>query len=77
MFVRQIEEMEMIRVGIIGAGAIAQIGHISSYQKVDGAKIVALADSNRKKAEAVAKKFNIRTHFADYRDLTENHSIVN
>ena len=53
----------MIKVGIIGAGAIAQVGHIPSYQKVNGVEIVALSDSNREKAEAVARRFDIKAYF--------------
>lgn len=59
----------MLRIGIIGAGAIAQSGHIPSYQKIDKVKVVAISDSNKEKAKAVAKKFNIETYFTDYRDL--------
>jgi len=59
----------MTKVGIIGVGGIAQVAHIPSYQKVDGVKIVAVSDSNKKKAESVAKRFNIETYFTDYKDL--------
>jgi len=65
----------MIKVGIIGVGAIAQLGHIPSYQKIDGVRIVALSDSNREKAEAVARKSNIETYFTDYKDLLELNEI--
>ncbi len=57
----------MVKVGIIGAGAIAQLGHIPSYQKIDGVRIVALSDSNREKAETVSRKSNIETYFTDYK----------
>lgn len=65
----------MIKVGIIGAGAIAQLGHIPSYQKINEVKIAALSDPNKKKAEAVAKRFNIETYFTDYKDLLELNEI--
>lgn len=59
----------MIKVGIIGGGAIAQRAHIPSYQKTNGVKIIAISDSNEDKAKFVAKKFGIENYFASYEDL--------
>ena len=47
----------MSKVGIIGAGAIAQIAHIPGYQKNEEVKIIGICDSNEDKARFVAEKF--------------------
>lgn len=39
---------ESVRVGVIGAGAIAQVAHLVVVSKIEGAKIVAICDSDRK-----------------------------
>ncbi len=39
----------MIKVGIIGAGAIAQRTYIPSYQKNEEVKIIGICDSNEDK----------------------------
>jgi predicted dehydrogenase len=46
----------MIKVGIMGAGAIAPRAHIASYHKTNGVKIIGVSDSNEGKAKFVAKK---------------------
>jgi hypothetical protein len=59
----------IVKVGIIGAGGIAQVAHIPGYQKNDEVKIIGVCDSNEDKAKFVAKKFGIRNHFTRYEDL--------
>lgn len=61
----------MIKVGIIGAGGIAQMAHIPNYQKMKEVEVVAICDSNEKKVRTVAKKFGIKTYFTDYKNLLE------
>jgi len=61
--------MKNLKVGVIGAGGIAQIGHISNYQKIEGVEVIALSDVNEIKLKEVAKKFNIPKIFTDYKDL--------
>ncbi len=63
--------MDTIKVGIIGAGGIAQHSHIPSYKKVDGVEIVAIADINEAKARGTAEKAEIPKVFKDYRDLLD------
>ncbi len=58
-----------LKVGIVGAGGIAQFGHIPSFQKLAEVEVVALADPNKEKLEMVAKRFQIPETFADYREL--------
>ena len=64
-----------LRVGIIGAGGIAQAGHILGFQKVPGVEVAAICDPNIAKAGAVAKKFGIPKNFGDYRKVLEQKDI--
>jgi len=63
--------MKPIRVGIIGAGGVAQKGHIPSYQRLRDVEVVGIYDPNKVKMDDVAKKFNIQNTFTDYRSLLE------
>ncbi|WP_449463531.1 Gfo/Idh/MocA family oxidoreductase [Tardisphaera miroshnichenkoae] len=67
--------MDKIRVGIIGAGLIAQRAHIPSVMKNDGASLVALADSRAGLAASVAKAWHIPEFYGDYRDLICDDSV--
>ena len=64
-----------IRVGIIGAGGITQVGHIPGFQKVPDVEVVAICDTNIVKAGAVAKKFGIPQTFTDYRKMLQQKDI--
>ena len=61
--------MKKIKVGVIGAGGIAQAAHLPSYQNVPGVEIVAVADVRRDAAHAAAQKFGIPRVFTSYEKL--------
>ena len=61
--------MEKVRIGIIGAGGIAQYAHIPCFQKSENAEVVAICDPNELKLKEVAEKFNIPQEFTDYQKL--------
>jgi len=63
--------MKKIKVGIIGAGAIAQISHIPSFQKLENVEVTAIADTNKEKLDFVANKFNIPEKFVDWQEILE------
>lgn len=58
-----------IRIGIIGAGAIATHGHIPGFQRIPNVEIVAVCDANLTRAQDVATRFNIPHAYQSYHDL--------
>jgi predicted dehydrogenase len=58
-----------VKIGIVGAGAIAVYGHIPSFQAAPGAQIVAICDTNLERAQAAAAKFGIPAAYSDYREM--------
>lgn len=60
-----------IRIGVVGAGAIAIHGHIPSFQAAPGAQIAAICDTNLERAQAAAAKFGIPAAYSDYRAMIE------
>ncbi len=62
---------DVTRVGILGVGAIAQLAHLPVLGKMRGVEVVALCDSDRPKARAIADRFGVRDVFTDIDDLLE------
>ncbi|MHC4917059.1 MAG: Gfo/Idh/MocA family protein [Planctomycetota bacterium] len=65
------------RVGIIGSGGIAQNAHFPGWAALEdrGAKVVALADVNRKTARTAAEKFNVPGVYTDYRKMLRSEKL--
>ena len=62
---------ENVRIGLVGAGAIAQLAHLPALAKMRGAELVAICDSDRPKARALADRFGVPDTFTDIEDLLE------
>jgi predicted dehydrogenase len=60
--------MNRVRVGIIGAGRIANV-MANAYKTIPEAELVAVADVVKPVAETFATKFTIPSVFENYSDL--------
>jgi predicted dehydrogenase len=61
-----------IRVGVVGAGAIAQRGilpHLSLADVQDRVRLAAVCDPVAGRAEAAAQKYGVERHFLTYEEL--------
>ena len=45
-----------VRVGLLGAGAVAQVAHLPAYPKLRGLRLVALCDSDSTKLRALSRR---------------------
>ena len=61
--------MKKYRVGIVGAGNIAQNAHLPAYMKREDVEITAIADLNLPRAQAAAEKFGIPKAFGSCEEL--------
>jgi predicted dehydrogenase len=59
----------VLRVGIIGAGRVAQIAHLATLSQVAEARLVSLADLRPELASLVAARWNIPRVYAGHREL--------
>ncbi len=66
---------EKIRVGIIGAGNIAQSAHLPAYAKRNDVEIVAIADWNLDRAKDAAAKFGIPKAYQNVDELLANEDV--
>ncbi|MFL5486975.1 MAG: Gfo/Idh/MocA family protein, partial [Gemmatimonadaceae bacterium] len=62
---------ETVRLGLVGAGAIAQLAHLPVLSKIKGAELVALCDNDGPKASAIAERLKVPDVFTDIEDLLE------
>jgi predicted dehydrogenase len=62
---------EPLRVAMVGAGAITQLAHLPALSKMRGVEMVAICDSDRTKARALADRFGVPDAFTDIEDLLE------
>ncbi len=60
---------EVVRIGIIGAGAIVQVAHLPVLRKLKDVEVVALCDSDRLKARAIADRYGIKDAFSDIEEV--------
>ncbi len=65
---------DIVRMGVVGAGTIAQRGimpHLSQDDVQDRVRLQAVCDPVPGRAESMAQKFNIPHHFLTYEELLE------
>jgi predicted dehydrogenase len=62
----------VLRVGVIGAGRVAQIAHLATFADVRGAQVVALADLRGELRRIVAERWGIPRTYGDHRGLLDD-----
>jgi predicted dehydrogenase len=60
---------DAVRIGVIGAGAIAQVAHLVTLDRTEDAEVVGVCDTDLPKAQAIADRFGIPNVFDDIEDL--------
>jgi predicted dehydrogenase len=66
---------QIVRVGLVGAGAIAQVAHLPAYQRVRGVHVVALCDSDAGKTDVVAQRYGVKKIYYRYEDLLDDPAV--
>jgi len=65
----------IIRLGVIGCGAVSETHHLRALQHVPAIKVTALADIDPIRLELLGARFGISERFADYRELIESENV--
>lgn len=58
-------------VGVVGAGAIAQVAHLPVIARIEGLRVTAMCDNDRAKARALAERFDVPDVYDDIEDLLQ------
>ncbi|MFN2531102.1 MAG: Gfo/Idh/MocA family protein [Pyrinomonadaceae bacterium] len=66
---------EIIRLGVVGCGAVAQRHHLSALREVRSIKVTAVADSDTARLALIAEEFGIEQRFRNYRELVQSENI--
>ncbi len=64
-----------MRIGIIGAGAVTQMGHIPAFRSNAKCEFVALCDTDEEKLWLLAKKHKIPKAYKDYEKLISDKAV--
>lgn len=65
--------MNMLKIGFIGVGGIAESRHIPAVRKLaEKAVITGVSDVNHHRAQQIAETYNIPGVYENYHDLLEN-----
>jgi len=62
----------MIKIGIIGCGAVVEKFHLPALRKIKGVSIEALVDKDIARVKELGRKFKIRAISDDYRKVLKN-----
>ena len=60
------------KIGIIGLGGVAQLGHLPNLLKINNAVVTAVAEINKNRLNTIADKFSIKQRYTDYREMLAN-----
>ena len=60
-----------IRIGMVGAGAIAQIAHLPVLRRMKGVQVVGICDNDGAKARALAQRLGVASWYTDIEELLE------
>lgn len=61
--------MDKTRIGVVGAGSLANSVHYPSLAEMDDVEIVGIAELNPQRLEATANKYGVEGRFGDYKSL--------
>jgi predicted dehydrogenase len=64
--------MGKIRIGVVGAGAIAQVFHLPNIRKNADLELVALCDVHRRKVVAITKRYDVPEVYKDVVEMYKN-----
>lgn len=64
-----------IRVAVVGTGGIGKRVHIPAFSSNKYANLIALVDTDKKKAERVARKHKVKNVFSSVEELFENEEV--
>lgn len=62
-------DADLIELGIIGAGTVAEYGHLPALANIPGVKVRAIADQNLERARKLAQDYHIEHVLQSYEEL--------
>ncbi len=66
---------KVLRVGIVGCGEIAQVGHLPLLQELPYLKVTALCDLSEKILNYLGPMYNVENLYTNYHDLVKSEDV--
>ncbi len=66
---------DVIRIGLIGAGANTRLRHIPGFQAIDGVEVAVVCNRSRDSSLRVAKEFNIPRIARNWEEVVGDHEV--
>ena len=63
------------KVAVVGLGGVAQLIHLPNLMKMNNVEVVAVAEVNKSRLNAIADKFNTGERYTDYKELLANSDV--
>ncbi len=67
--------MKRIGVGVVGCGFVGLGAHVSSFRKIEGSDLVAIADPDEPRRTKAATKYQPKSAYADYAELVQDPAV--
>jgi predicted dehydrogenase len=67
--------MDQIGVGVVGCGFVGLGAHVSSFAKIEGSRLAAVADPDPKRLGKAAEKYLPQATYQDYADLVADPAV--
>lgn len=67
--------MKQIGVGVVGCGFVGLGAHVSSFAKIEGSRLAAVADPDPKRLGKAAEKYLPQATYQDYADLVADPAV--
>jgi len=64
-----VENVDTIRIGLVGAGANTRLHHIPGFKAIEGVEVVSVCNRSRESGQRVAQKFGIPNVYDDWTEL--------
>ena len=65
----------VVRIGLVGAGYIAEEVHLPVLKSLDGVEVVAICDLDLQKAQLISRKFGVENVYASLREMLESMNV--
>src|SRR5262249_29836368 len=66
---RELMSAKVLRIGIVGCGAVTELAHLPVCAKTSGIKVTALVDPNVQRAQQLATKYQVDVVRPDTADI--------
>jgi predicted dehydrogenase len=64
-----------LNIGVVGCGAHAQIAHLPYFKKNSSCNLIALCDTDPRKLDSLASKYNVPKRFQDFQEIVGDKEI--